>query len=296
MALFGVVTRLMTGSKIIGLSGSLRAGSFNTALLMETARLAPDDVDIEVIVPGDIPLYSADVEAGGMPSAVADLRRKVTEADALLLATPEYNFSVSGVMKNAIDWLSRGGVSSPLHHKATGILSAAGGSGGSHALKHLRQMLSHNRVRTLAEPEVRLRRGSAYFTNGRLTDLGTEIEIVELIDRVLELASVPPNAPDVHGSVFVIGSEVDSADRIAALIAERGVRALTALTRTDAGRVLSSRNIAAVVLDPTLAVEEADLLEKEINELRPDTPVLRPATAEACPDDVVAAMQELTAL
>lgn len=284
----------MATSKIVAVSGSLRAASFNTALLRAAERLAPSDVEIEVVVPGDLPLYDGDVEAEGMPPAVADLRRKVAEADALLLATPEYNFSISGVMKNAIDWLSRGGTSSPLYHKATGVLSSAGGSGGSHALKHLRQALSHNRVRVLAEPEVRLRRGSRYFTDGRLTDPATEAELADLVERVLVLASSPPDVPDVHGAVFVIGSEVYSADRIAALIAERGIRALTALTRTDAGRMLSARNVAVVVLDPDLTDEEADLLEKEVGELRPGTPVLRPATPEACADDVVAAVRDLT--
>lgn len=283
----------MTRSTIIGLSGSLRGGSFNTALLRETALLAPQDVEIEVVVPSDLPLYNADLEASGMPLAAAELRDRVAAADALLLATPEYNFSMSGAMKNAIDWLSRGGGSSPLHHKATGILSAAGGSGGSHALRHLRQALSHNRVRVLAEPEVRVRRARQYFVDGRLADPTIAAELDALVRRVLELAATPPHAPDVHGSVFVVGSETFSAERIAASITERGVRTLTALTRSDAGHVLRSRNIAAVVLDPDLAGDDADVLEKEIGELRPEIPIVRPVSAATCPDEVVAAIEAL---
>ena len=93
--------------------------------------------------------------------------------------------------------------------------------------------------------------------------------------------------------MFVLGSEVYSADRIAALITEQGVRTLTALTRADAGRLLTSRNIAAVVLDPDLPRDEADLLEKVVSELRPGTPVVRPITAESCPGEVVEVMRRI---
>jgi len=279
--------------KIVGLSGSLRAGSFNTALLREAARLAGDDVELEVVVPRDIPMYDADVEAAGMPPAAEALRTMVADADALLVATPEYNFSVSGVVKNAIDWLSRGGTASPLRHKATGILSSAGGSGGSHALKHLRQILSHNRVRVLADPEVRVRRGSEYFVDGRLTDPGVEAEIVGLIGGVLTLAASPQDVPDVSGSVFVVGSEERAADQIAALVAERGIRTLTALTRTDTQRVLRSRNIAAVVIDPGLGETDADLVEKDIIHFHPGALVLRPDTVDACADEVIDALRHM---
>lgn len=94
--------------KLIGLSGSLRHGSFNTALTRAAARLAPDGVEMTVATIHGIPLYDADAEAqDGLPERVSTLKEEIAAADGLLLVTPEYNNSIPGVFKNAIDWLSR---------------------------------------------------------------------------------------------------------------------------------------------------------------------------------------------
>jgi NAD(P)H-dependent FMN reductase len=93
--------------KILGISGSLRAKSFNSALLAAAVKLQPEDAQIEVASIRDIPLYDGDVEARGVPAAVDALKARVVATDALLLVTPEYNNSLPGVFKNAIDWLSR---------------------------------------------------------------------------------------------------------------------------------------------------------------------------------------------
>jgi chromate reductase len=93
--------------KILGIAGSLRRASYNAALLRAAVELAPAGSTIEVASIRDIPLYDADVEAQGIPAAVAELKEKVVAAHALLLVTPEYNNSIPGVFKNAIDWLSR---------------------------------------------------------------------------------------------------------------------------------------------------------------------------------------------
>jgi len=93
---------------IIGLSGSLRAGSFNAALLRAAAALAPEGTSVEIGSIRGIPLYDGDVEREqGLPAAVSALKERIVACDALLLATPEYNHSIPGVFKNAIDWLSR---------------------------------------------------------------------------------------------------------------------------------------------------------------------------------------------
>ncbi len=94
-------------ARILGISGSLRRASFNAALLRAAVELAPAGSSIEVASIRGIPLYDADLEAQGIPAAVLELKEKVVAADALLLVTPEYNNSIPGVFKNAIDWLSR---------------------------------------------------------------------------------------------------------------------------------------------------------------------------------------------
>jgi chromate reductase, NAD(P)H dehydrogenase (quinone) len=94
--------------KILGLSGSLRRGSYNSGLLRAAAELVPAQVEIEIASIRDIPLYDADLETGpGTPAAVVALKQSIVAADGLLIATPEYNNSVPGVLKNTIDWLSR---------------------------------------------------------------------------------------------------------------------------------------------------------------------------------------------
>src|SRR3954468_1759553 len=89
---------------VIGISGSLRKGSFNTAALRAAQGLAPEGMTIEVAQIGDLPLYNDDVRAAGFPPPAERLRAQIAAADAVLLVTPEYNYSISGVLKNAIDW------------------------------------------------------------------------------------------------------------------------------------------------------------------------------------------------
>ena len=93
--------------KLLGISGSLRRGSYNSALLRAATRLMPEDSVLEVASIRGIPLYDGDVEAQGIPAAVSQLKEAVVAAQGVLLATPEYNNSIPGVFKNAIDWLSR---------------------------------------------------------------------------------------------------------------------------------------------------------------------------------------------
>ena len=94
-------------SQIIGISGSLRRGSFNTSLLRAAVELIPAGYELKIESIDGVPLYNGDVEAEGIPRRVAELKKAITEADGLLLSTPEYNNSIPGVLKNAIDWISR---------------------------------------------------------------------------------------------------------------------------------------------------------------------------------------------
>ena len=94
-------------TRIVGISGSLRQGSFNTRLLHVCVGLLPGDVTLEVVTLREVPLYDGDVEAQGIPPGVARLKDQIAASDALLLVSPEYNHTMPGVLKNAIDWCSR---------------------------------------------------------------------------------------------------------------------------------------------------------------------------------------------
>lgn len=124
----------MPATRIVGVSGSLRNGSFNTGLLRAAAQLVPDGAELSVHTVHGIPLYDADVEAAeGIPQAVTTLKDAISEADGLILASPEYNNSVSGVMKNAVDWLSRppADISRVFGNKPTAIIGATPGGLGT---------------------------------------------------------------------------------------------------------------------------------------------------------------------
>lgn len=112
--------------RVVGISGSLRAGSYNSAALRAAVALAPDGMTIETAAIGDLPLYNDDVRAAGYPAAVQRFRDQLSAADAILFVTPEYNYSIPGVLKNAIDWASRP-PSQPFDNKPVAIMGASGG-------------------------------------------------------------------------------------------------------------------------------------------------------------------------
>src|SRR5262245_11435250 len=119
-------------STVIGISGSLRRGSYNSALLRLAVALAPAGCQIELASIREIPLYDGDVDAQGQPAAVVALKERIAAADGLLLATPEFNYSLPGVLKNAIDWLSRPAKDIPrvFGGRAVGVIGT-GGPGGT---------------------------------------------------------------------------------------------------------------------------------------------------------------------
>ena len=156
---------------VIGISGSLRKGSFNTAALRAAQGLAPEGMTIEVAQIGDLPLYNDDVRAAGFPPPAERLRAQLAAADAILLVTPEYNYSISGVLKNAIDWASRP-PSQPFEAKPVAIMGASPGLFGSaRAQYHLRQMLIFLNAMPLNRPEVMIGQAQNKFdADGNLTD------------------------------------------------------------------------------------------------------------------------------
>ena len=147
-------------------------------------------MNIEVFDISSIPLYNGDIEAEGTPTAVNAFKNKIAEADALLIATPEYNCSIPGVLKNAIDWASRPPASSPLNKKPMGIIGASSGLMGTvRAQMHLRQIAALINMYTMNRPEVLITKAHEKFDrDGKLTDENTAQHIRKFLSALAEWA------------------------------------------------------------------------------------------------------------
>jgi chromate reductase len=173
--------------RILGIPGSLRRNSLNRSLLDVAAELMPDNGKLELANLSELPLYNWDVEQEiGFPKPVERFRKQIAEADGLLFATPEYNYSMPGVLKNAIDWASRGGDQAPINRKPAAIMGAAGRLGSVRAQMHLRQVLLHNDLRVVQTPEV-LVAGGSNFTDGVLSNDRYRDQIGRLCAALIEL-------------------------------------------------------------------------------------------------------------
>jgi chromate reductase, NAD(P)H dehydrogenase (quinone) len=167
---------------VLGISGSLRKASYNTALLHAAQELAPPDVTIEIFDLSPLPLYNEDVKAAGFPPPVQLLRDKIKAADALLFSTPEYNYSMSGVLKNAIDWASRP-PDQPFNEKPVAIMGASPSAlGTGRAQYHLRQSCVFLNMHVVNKPEVMIAAAHTKFNEqGKLTDEATRGFVRDLI-------------------------------------------------------------------------------------------------------------------
>jgi chromate reductase len=175
--------------RVLGIAGSLRRDSYNRALLRAAQELAPAEVEITTFAwLGSIPLYNEDIRAQSDPAPVAALKRAIREADALLIATPEYNYSIPGVLKNAIDWASRPPQDSPLNGKPVALMGASTGSFGTvRAQMHLRQVCVFTNMLALTRPQVLVARAREKFDQqGRLTDETSIGYVRELLQALLE--------------------------------------------------------------------------------------------------------------
>jgi chromate reductase len=189
------MTRFKTGEllmttynpmQVLGISGSLRRDSYNTALLRAAAELAPPEMTLEIFDLSHLPMFNQDSEKP-FPDAVVELRTKLAQADALLIATPEYNSSISGALKNAIDWASRS-PKQPLNGKPTAIIGVSTGNFGTlRAQLHLRQILTHVGALTLGKPEVLVGRAEQVFdAQGHLIDPTTCGFLRDLLTTLVE--------------------------------------------------------------------------------------------------------------
>lgn len=157
--------------KVVALVGSLRRGSYNRSLLKEAIELAPPGLTVTILEFDDLPLYNGDLQDQGMPEAVTLLANAIRGSDGVIVATPEYNYSVPGVLKNAIDWLSRV-EKQPFAGKPMGILGASMGVlGSARSQYHLRQIMVCLDAHLMNKPEVLV--GAVHTKidgEGKLTD------------------------------------------------------------------------------------------------------------------------------
>ena len=175
--------------KLLGISGSLRAKSFNTAALHVVGSALPPATSFEIADISALPFYNADVEQHGFPAAVETLRDKVRSADALVFAVPEYNFAIPGVLKNALEWLSRP-PGPPANAKPCAILGATVSPlGTARGQFNLRQICVSLNMMPVNTPHVDITSAATkYDAEGRLADAPTREAIARLVSELHALA------------------------------------------------------------------------------------------------------------
>lgn len=160
--------------RLLALSGSLRRDSFNTIVARSLAEQAPASVSMKVMTLHEVPLYNADEDGAAAPAGVTSLREAIGLADGLIVVSPEYNYGMPGVVKNALDWASRPGFNSVLKDKPSLIMTASpGASGGARAHAHIRETLAAALSRVVVRPQVTIAQVGMKVEDGRLIDQAT---------------------------------------------------------------------------------------------------------------------------
>ena len=170
---------------VLGIPGSLRGASYNKGLLRAAVELAPAGMEIQDYTRlGDIPPYNDDVFAKGDPEPAAHFKTAISAADAMLIVTPEYNYGVPGVLKNAIDWASRPSGKSVLNRKPAALMGCSQGLGGTIRAQHaLRQSFVFTETYVMVQPEIKLPSVAALFdASGRLVDENTRQHIKKFLE------------------------------------------------------------------------------------------------------------------
>jgi chromate reductase len=206
--------------RIVAFAGSLRRQSFNRALLRAAQQLAPEGMTTELIDIGDLPFYNADVEAEGDPPTVLAFKASLRGADGVLIATPEYNDGIPGVLTNAIDWGSRLPGRAPLTGKPVAVIGASPSQvGTARAQLHLRQLLGHVHARTLPPPELLVARAHEKFdANLQLVDEGARRLLAALLERFAVWIARENTAHDAERALETAAIAQDALGRTAAII------------------------------------------------------------------------------
>ena len=178
---------MSTPVRILGIAGSLRRQSYNRGALRAATELAPEGATIDIFELDGIPGFNQDEEQNP-PAKVTELKRRIREADAILFVTPEYNYSIPGVLKNAIDWASRPYGDSAWDGKPAAIMGASIGSiATARAQYHLRQMMVFLNMFPINQPEVMIGNAQERFdAEGNLTDDATKEFIRQLLQNLVE--------------------------------------------------------------------------------------------------------------
>lgn len=176
--------------RVVGVVASLRQGSYNRLLMRAAEQELPPDMQLEQAAIADVPFYDGDVEAAGLPAPVERFKAQIRAADALLIATPEYNYAIPGLLKNALDWASRPSGQSALAGKAMAVIGASTGVlGTARAQMQLRQLALGLDVQIANRPEVLLGQAASKFdAEGRLTDDNARRLLRELLLTLRALA------------------------------------------------------------------------------------------------------------
>lgn len=172
--------------KILGIAGSLRKASFNKAVLREAQRLVPAGASLDILDIDGLPGFNQDDEKNP-PAKVVDMKAKIRAADAILFVTPEYNYSLPGVLKNAIDWASRPYGDSAWNGKPVAIMGASVGViGTARAQYHLRQIFVFLDMNPVNQPEVMINASKSFDAQGNLTDQQTKDLIAKLLANLVK--------------------------------------------------------------------------------------------------------------
>lgn len=171
---------------IVAISGSLRKDSYNTKVLKEIEKLTKDNHNFEILDISDIPLFSEELEVNNKPIIVDKLLKKIDDADLVIISTPEYNYSMSGVLKNALDWFSRGETAAFINKKTAITSASISRFGGLRAQAHLREVLLALDADVISSPELFVANANEIFEGDKLINERVLKQITKFTNSILE--------------------------------------------------------------------------------------------------------------
>ncbi len=272
--------------QVVGISGSLRKRSYNTACLRAAGALMPEDMVLEIVQIDEIPIYNADDElADGFPTSVEVLRNQVAESDALLIASPEYNYSLTGALKNVWDWLSRP-PTPPINLMPAAILGAGGRLGTARSQHHLRDIARHNDLRMVQKPEVLISTPWDKFDEDlNLTDERTRDQLGRL---VLALRGLTMRIKATRRRILIVGRQSSDLMGVTDRLTEIGYEPVTVLDDNSALSLIDPGQFSVVVIDDQVESASVAVLTDHTSHIAPATAIV----VQPSPENLVEALEE----